>query len=200
VVEKTEANDRSQQQVEQVVAQLKARDREVRTHEMAHVAAGGQYVTSGPSYTYQTGPDGQRYAVGGNVGIDTSPVRDDPQATIQKARQVIAAAMAPAQPSSTDRQVASQASQMAMQASAELASERTESRSDEVSDSDDADTEVSDRSDETPQINSIDGQVRVNGLGQQERQDAVQMEDAMASEARNAFELRMMDQRLALTG
>ncbi len=200
VAQKPDADDRSQQQVEQVVAQLKARDREVRTHEMAHVAAGGQYVTSGPSYSYQTGPDGQRYAVGGSVGIDTSPVRDDPEATIQKARQVIAAAMAPSEPSSTDRQVASQASQMAMQASAELASERSESRSEDTSDSDDADNQVSDRSVETSQMNVIDEREQPDRLSQKVEQGTERMEGTMASEARNAFELRMMDQRLALIG
>ncbi|MDV7392559.1 putative metalloprotease CJM1_0395 family protein, partial [Arthrospira platensis SPKY1] len=53
--------------------QLQQRDREVRAHEMAHVAAGAGLVTRGASYTYQTGPDGQRYAIGGEVSIDTSP-------------------------------------------------------------------------------------------------------------------------------
>src|SRR5690606_10364040 len=42
------------------VAKLKERDREVRAHEMAHVAAGAGLVTRGASYTYQTGPDSQR--------------------------------------------------------------------------------------------------------------------------------------------
>ena len=56
-----------------LVSELKARDRVVRTHEMAHMAAGAGLVTRGASYTYQSGPDGQRYAVGGEVGIDTSP-------------------------------------------------------------------------------------------------------------------------------
>lgn len=113
-----------QQAFEQVVAQLKARDREVRTHEQAHLSAAGSYATGGISYNYQTGPDGQKYAVGGSVGIDTSPVSGDPQATIQKMQVVQRAAMAPAQPSSQDFKVASQASQMAAQARAELQTER----------------------------------------------------------------------------
>jgi len=49
------------------VEQLKQRDREVRAHEMAHVAAGAGVVTSGASYSYETGPDGRRYAVGGEA-------------------------------------------------------------------------------------------------------------------------------------
>lgn len=102
------------------IAALAARDREVRAHEQAHMAAGGALITSGPSYTYQTGPDQRRYAVGGEVGIDTSPVRGDPEATLDKARRIRAAALAPADPSSQDIQVAARASQMEQTARAEL--------------------------------------------------------------------------------
>lgn len=107
--------------IQRVIAELSARDREVRAHEQAHVAAGGELITSGPSYTYQTGPDRRRYAVGGEVGIDTSPVRGNPEATLTKAARIVAAALAPAQPSSQDYQVAAQASQMAGQARVEIA-------------------------------------------------------------------------------
>lgn len=102
------------------VQKLKARDQEVRAHEQAHLAAAGPYATGGPSYTYQKGPDGQRYAIGGEVQIDTSPVEGDPEATLRKAQIVRAAALAPAKPSSQDRAVAASASQMEAQALAEL--------------------------------------------------------------------------------
>lgn len=102
------------------VSELKARDREVRAHEMAHVAAGAGLVTRGASYTYQTGPDGQRYAIGGEVGIDTSPGRT-PEETLAKAERIRAAALAPAEPSGQDRQVAAQASRMAGDARMEIA-------------------------------------------------------------------------------
>ncbi|WP_240616572.1 putative metalloprotease CJM1_0395 family protein [Marinobacter fuscus] len=102
------------------LADLKARDREVRTHEAAHQAVGGQY-SGAISYTYQRGPDGAQYAVGGEVPIDVAPVAGDPQATIEKMRIVRAAAMAPAQPSAQDRAVAAQAMQTMLQAQAELA-------------------------------------------------------------------------------
>lgn len=92
------------------VRELKSRDTEVRTHEQAHAAVGGQYAGS-PSYTYERGPDGRNYAVGGEVQIDTSPVAGDPQATVEKMQQVRAAALAPAQPSGQDRKVAASASQ-----------------------------------------------------------------------------------------
>jgi hypothetical protein len=111
-----------------VVEELKARDTEVRQHEQAHLAAAGQYAQGGPSYTFQQGPDGRRYAVGGEVKIDTSPVNGDPEATIQKANQIQAAALAPAEPSGQDRAVAAQAAQMAAQARQQLAEQRSSER------------------------------------------------------------------------
>lgn len=104
---------------EQVVEQLRARDQEVRNHEEAHARVGGPYAGS-PSYEYTVGPDNKRYAVSGSVPIDTSPVPDDPEATIQKMEVVKAAALAPAQPSGQDIKVAGIAEQRKQQASAEL--------------------------------------------------------------------------------
>lgn len=108
------------------VADLKAKDQEVRTHEMAHVMAGGAYVTGGPSYEYEIGPDGKSYAVGGSVSIDTSPVAGNPEATIEKMRTVTAAALAPAQPSGQDLKVAAAARQAEAKARTELAQSRIE--------------------------------------------------------------------------
>ncbi|MDR0564474.1 MAG: hypothetical protein LBG78_06010 [Azoarcus sp.] len=102
------------------VEEMKATDRAVRAHEAAHMAAGGNLVTSGASYTYETGPDGQRYAVGGEVGIDTSKGRT-PEETLARAEQIRAAALAPADPSGQDRAVAAAAAKMAADARAEIA-------------------------------------------------------------------------------
>ncbi|MBE7637960.1 hypothetical protein GUA87_13970 [Sneathiella sp. P13V-1] len=110
-----------------IVQQLKARDREVRNHEQAHAAVGGQYAGS-PTYTYQSGPDNQRYAVGGEVKIDASPVAGDPEATIQKMDTVIRAALAPAEPSAQDRKVAATASARKLDAQIELNSIRDAER------------------------------------------------------------------------
>lgn len=107
------------------VDELKARDAEVKAHEQAHIAAGGSYVRGGASYDYQTGPDGKKYAVGGEVSIDTSPVEGDPQATINKAQVILKAALAPAEPSGQDKSVASQARQMMASARKELMAEKT---------------------------------------------------------------------------
>lgn len=108
-------------QVEQAeIRELAARDREVRAHEQAHMSVGGQHAGS-VSFTYERGPDGRMYAVGGEVPIDTAPVVGDPQATIDKMEQVRRAALAPAEPSAQDRSVAAQAAQLIAQARAELA-------------------------------------------------------------------------------
>ncbi|MDH5693020.1 MAG: putative metalloprotease CJM1_0395 family protein [Gammaproteobacteria bacterium] len=108
------------------VAKLQTRDREVKAHEAAHAAAAGGLANGGPSYSYQTGPDGKRYAVGGEVSIDISAVPNDPQATIEKANQIRAAALAPADPSSADRAIAAQATRMAAQARVELMKENSQ--------------------------------------------------------------------------
>ncbi|MEP1217208.1 MAG: putative metalloprotease CJM1_0395 family protein [Marinobacter sp.] len=121
----------------EVLADLKARDREVRAHETAHQAVGGQYAGS-ISYVYERGPDGAQYAVGGEVSIDTSPVQGDPQATIEKMRVVRAAALAPAEPSAQDRAVAAEAMQLMLQAQAELSSELGETQSSDPADSTDS--------------------------------------------------------------
>jgi len=99
---------------------LKSTDRAVRAHEAAHMAAGGSLVTSGASFSFETGPDGQRYAVAGEVGIDTSKGRT-PEETLVRAQQIRAAALAPADPSGQDRSVAAAAAQMAADARAEIA-------------------------------------------------------------------------------
>lgn len=106
--------------------ELKLRDAEVRAHERAHMAAGGQYVSGGPSYTYQQGPDGRQYAIGGHVSIDVSSVPDDPEAGAAKARQVRRAALAPGEPSAQDRAVAARASAQEARATREKREEADE--------------------------------------------------------------------------
>lgn len=99
---------------------LKNRDREVRNHEQAHVSAAGGIAVSGAGFQFVTGPDGQRYAVGGEVSIDTSAVANDPVATLRKAETIRRAALAPAQPSAQDYSVAGKATAMANQASLDM--------------------------------------------------------------------------------
>lgn len=127
-VEPSRASTELSDEAKQVINQLKARDSEVRAHEMAHQAAAGGYSTGGASYSYQVGPDGRRYAIGGEVGIDVSPVAGDPEATLQKAMVIQRAALAPAEPSTQDMKVASSAIQMANQARVEIATQAMEER------------------------------------------------------------------------
>lgn len=114
-----------------LIEELKARDREVRAHEAAHKSAAGSLARGGPSYSYQRGPDGVSYAIGGEVQIDLSPVPGNPEATLRKAQQIRAAALAPAQPSAQDYAVAAQAAQMAVEAQRQT---RTSEPSDESND------------------------------------------------------------------
>lgn len=106
------------------VQELKRRDQEVRRHEAAHKAAAGPYARGGASFEFTTGPDGRRYATGGEVQIDTSEVPGDPQATLKKMQQIRRAAGAPAEPSAQDRRVAAQAAATESKARAELSQER----------------------------------------------------------------------------
>ncbi len=112
----------------QEIRELQLRDREVRAHEAAHAAAGGAYAGS-PTYTFEHGPDGHSYAVGGSVSIDTSPIKGDPQATLQKMEQVRAAALAPAQPSAQDMKIAQKAQALAAKARVEMVQQRQSSTS-----------------------------------------------------------------------
>ncbi|MEM0988238.1 MAG: putative metalloprotease CJM1_0395 family protein [Pseudomonadota bacterium] len=107
----------------EMVEKLQARDAEVRRHEEAHARVGGAYAGQ-PSYTYQQGPDGRRYAIGGSVPIDVAPIAGDPEATIAKMDIVKRAALAPAEPSSTDRRVAALADAQRREAVSELAEMR----------------------------------------------------------------------------
>lgn len=109
----------------QVLTELKIVDRQVRSHEQAHLAAAGGYATSGASFQYQNGPDGKRYAVGGEVQIDVSK-EADPEQTLRKMSVVRSAALAPANPSSQDRSVAAAATAGIVDAQRELQAMRTE--------------------------------------------------------------------------
>lgn len=112
---------RQQEAAEQkVIDQLAARDREVRAHEQAHKTAGGA-LAGAASYQYERGPDGVSYAVAGEVPIKLSSGSGDPEKDLAVARQVQQAALAPAEPSVQDRQVAAQAAQLEQQALQDIA-------------------------------------------------------------------------------
>lgn len=123
----TVPNEFSQEELK-ALQTLKARDREVKAHEQAHLAAAGGHARGGASFTTQKGPDGNSYAVGGEVSIDMSAA-NTPEATVEKMNTIRRAALAPANPSSTDRRVASQATAKAQQAEMEIAKQHLENSS-----------------------------------------------------------------------
>lgn len=121
--QRTQEIAQAQQQIQQQVRSMAARDREVRTHEQAHASVGGAYA-SAPHYQYERAPNGVSYAVSGHVNIDVAPVPGDPAETLKKMQVVQRAALAVAQPSAADRAVAAQAAAQAAEARAELARSR----------------------------------------------------------------------------
>lgn len=184
--EQTQQERSAQQQIENVISQLKARDREVRVHEQAHLSAAGQYATGGASYSYQTGPDGKRYAIGGEVGIDTSPIANDPEATLQKAMVVQQAALAPAQPSTQDMRVASAASQMMAEARAQIAEQqRTENDT----------TDSTSQASETDNLDQNNGLNSVNQIVSQDNQSNTITATSASNSASQSLDL----QQLAMT-
>lgn len=105
--------------------ELRARDADVRQHEQAHMATGGALVSGGASYSYQEGPDGKQYAIGGEVSIRLASGQS-PEETLANAKQVAAAALAPVDPSGQDRAVAAEAGQMAREAQAAIDKQQQE--------------------------------------------------------------------------
>ncbi|MEC9405092.1 MAG: putative metalloprotease CJM1_0395 family protein [Pseudomonadota bacterium] len=143
---------------EKQVDKLKQRDQEVRAHEQAHARVGGAYAGA-PSYTFQQGPDGKRYAIGGEVQIDTSKERT-PEATIRKMQVVIRAATAPADPSSQDLKVAQQARAQISEAQAEVRQKKSEELS-----GDDDDGNVNSASGPDPETVGADSTTSRNNSG-----------------------------------
>ncbi len=116
------AQQKLEQSEQRILEELRATDRRVRAHEMAHKVAGGPYAGP-PQFKFVRGPDGRLYAVAGEVKIDTSEEKN-PEDTIRKMRQVIRAALAPADPSPQDRRVAAEAAQKLRKAQMELMRQR----------------------------------------------------------------------------
>ena len=107
---------------EEQVRKLKESDTRVRAHEMAHKAAAGSLAAGGPYYDLQRGPDGQNYAVGGEVPIRL-PETTDYKEAIKDAQQAERAALAPADPSPDDYAAAAAFRQRALEARAKLSNE-----------------------------------------------------------------------------
>lgn len=118
-IQKTNGLNKLNDSEQRMVNDLASRDSEVRAHEAAHQAAGGG-MSGAASYTYQQGPDGKMYAIGGEISI-TMKGGSTPEETIANARQIAAAAMAAGNPSPQDFSVASSAKVMEMKAQQQIA-------------------------------------------------------------------------------
>lgn len=133
---------------EEQLNKLKEVDAKVKQHEAAHLAAAGSLATGGATYTYQTGPDGKQYAVGGEVQISLSG-SDNPDETIRNMQTAQRAALAPSDPSGQDRSVAQQAAKLEAQASSEKSSSKNEDKNTK-------DTSISDTSKKETNITGND--------------------------------------------
>lgn len=101
------ANEQDMSERDQAaLAQLRQRDAQVRQEENAHAGAAGSIA--GPIvYTYQRGPDGRMYAVGGSVSINAQTFSNDPQEARALGARIAAAANAATNPSGADMRAAS---------------------------------------------------------------------------------------------
>lgn len=152
--DKRSAEKRYSDEETKKINELAAREREVRAHEQAHAAVGGIHAGA-PTYTFEQGPNGKKYAVGGEVSISTSPVAGDAEATIRKADQVKRAALAPAQPSAQDRAVAAQATQMKIEAQVELREQKAAELAEQLEQSEsDPDTDTTSEPSRSAENNS----------------------------------------------
>jgi len=122
--EKTNARGLTPEEQERL-ERLKKRDREVRRHEQAHLRAAGSLAQGGAQFEFVRGPDGNLYAVNGSVSLDTSK-EDSPEENLEKGKKITRAAMAPADPSAEDLQVAAKGRRMQMEARQKLSQQRSE--------------------------------------------------------------------------
>jgi SprA-related family. len=107
-----------------LLQKLKARDARVRNHEAAHLMAAGGQAHGLPTYTYQTGPDGRNYAIGGAVSISMLKT-GDAEHDARQAHTAYRAAMATGEPSAQDMQTAMQARLQASEAGARQQEQET---------------------------------------------------------------------------
>ncbi len=150
--EKSSLNKLSTEE-KQIVSELQARDSEVRAHEAAHQSGGAS--TGAASYTYQKGPDGKMYAIGGEVPISMKS-GSTPQETIANAQAVIASALAPADPSGQDQAVAASAMMMITKAQQQLAQENQKKLEGEAVYKNEANAGNNSNTSETPALEQID--------------------------------------------
>ena len=110
--------------------ELEGVDQAVKAHEQAHLSVLGGYAAGPIQFEYLIGADGSRYAVGGSVKVDLSPVPGNPEETIRKAQAIQRSAFAPGNSSGADLRVAAEAYRMEAEARAEITQRDAEAASD----------------------------------------------------------------------
>jgi hypothetical protein len=135
----TDAKQKQQQEwrIQADVARFQQVERNVRSHEAAHMSAGGAF-TGGVSYVYSKGPDGRMYISGGEVPIQ-APEGKTPEETVRNMEIVRRAALAPPDPSGQDLAVAAAAMQIESRARAAIQQGRFLKHSDMGNGPDEAD-------------------------------------------------------------
>jgi hypothetical protein len=104
--------------IQSAVARLQQIERSIRSHEAAHMSAGGAFA-GGVSFIYSNGPDGRLYVSGGEVPIQ-APEGKTPEETVNNMEIVRRAALAPPDPSGQDMSVAAAATQIENRARAAI--------------------------------------------------------------------------------
>jgi hypothetical protein len=117
---KPEQTKKQQQdwRIQRAAMRMKQTEQNIRSHEAAHMAAGGGFAGSA-SYIYAKGPDGKMYVVGGEVPIQ-APEGKTPEETVKNMEVVQRAALAPPDPSAQDLSVAAAAMQIESRARAAI--------------------------------------------------------------------------------
>lgn len=100
---------------DETLRRLKNRDAHVKAHEASHAGSGGVMTIGAPSYTYQIGPDGKPYAIGGKVTLASRPASNPRMAELH-ARSLKNASLSVDDPSPQDLAAASSAEAMAREA------------------------------------------------------------------------------------
>lgn len=91
----------------QTISSLSKEEVRTRLKGQIHLTAGKQYLGL-PKYNFKMGVDGNQYAVSVSMNVNATPINENPIATITKMQGIYNAALAPANPSFDDVQIALQ--------------------------------------------------------------------------------------------
>jgi hypothetical protein len=99
--------------------ELRRRQNRIKRRHRTQAQVASKYTEGGPQYIYKRGPDGEMYAVKGEVEYDTTR-EDSPEQTIEKMKAIKKAVRATPEPTLEDKRVANEASQKLEEAKRKL--------------------------------------------------------------------------------